>query len=234
MRYFFYCRDNPGTAPLRTRLSEAHQAFMDDYVPHMVARGPTLTEDGLEATGSMHIVDLPDDDAARSFAFEEPNYKAGVYGDVMIRRWDDTLGRTMWEFDQGSEDGNRFLVIEHGKVETRAADAELAATHRDWIDTYRPQPDRVRLALDRRRLTVGGDRSDGRAAIACRSRRDARERPVRRGWALRATRGPPLEVRRTALGLLVGRTCERSIRKTESVEQRSRQLGQRLARLARR
>jgi uncharacterized protein len=138
MKYFFYCRDNPGTAPLRTRLSEAHQAFMDDYVPHMVARGPTLTEDGLEATGSMHIVDLPDDDAARSFAFEEPNYKAGVYGDVMIRRWDDTLGRTMWEFDQGSEDGNRFLVIEHGKVETRAADAELAATHRDWIDTYRP------------------------------------------------------------------------------------------------
>jgi uncharacterized protein len=138
MKYFFYCRDNPETAPLRTRLSEAHQAFMDDYVPHMVARGPTLTEDGLEATGSMHIVDLPDDDAARSFAFEEPNYKAGVYGDVMIRRWDDTLGRTMWEFDQGSEDGNRFLVIGHGKVETRAADAELAATHRDWIDTYRP------------------------------------------------------------------------------------------------
>jgi uncharacterized protein len=138
MKYFFYCRDTPETAPLRTRLSEAHQAFMDDYVPHMVARGPTLTEDGLEATGSMHIVDLPDDDAARSFAFEEPNYKAGVYGDVMIRRWDDTLGRTMWEFDQGSEDGNRFLVIGHGKVETRAADAELAATHRDWIDTYRP------------------------------------------------------------------------------------------------
>ena len=138
MRYFFYCRDNPGTAPLRTRLAEAHQAFMDDYVPHMVARGPTLTEDGLEATGSMHIVDLPDDDAARSFAFEEPNYKAGVYGDVMIRRWDDTLGRTMWEFDQGSEDGNRFLVIGHGKVETSAADGELAATHRDWIDTYRP------------------------------------------------------------------------------------------------
>jgi hypothetical protein len=31
----------------------------------------------------------------RVFAFEEPNYKVGVYGEVMTRGWDDTLGRTL-------------------------------------------------------------------------------------------------------------------------------------------
>jgi hypothetical protein len=29
-------------------------------------------------TGSMHIVDLPDGDAAQEFAYDEPYYKAGV------------------------------------------------------------------------------------------------------------------------------------------------------------
>ena len=45
-RYFFYCRDRPGTAELRMELLEAHWSFMDDYADEMIARGPTLTEDG--------------------------------------------------------------------------------------------------------------------------------------------------------------------------------------------
>jgi uncharacterized protein len=115
--YFFYCRDRPGTAELRMQLVEAHWSFMDDYADGMIARGPTLTEDGLAATGSLHIVDLQNAAAARVFAFEEPNFKAGVYAEVLIRRWRNLLGRTMWEF-QGSDDASRFLVI------TAATDAE--------------------------------------------------------------------------------------------------------------
>jgi hypothetical protein len=108
--YFFYCRDKPGTGELRMQLLEAHWSFMDDYADGMIARGPTLTEDGLGATGSLHIVDLPDAAAAQVFAFEEPNFKAGVYAEVLIRRWRNLLGRTMWEFP-GSDDASRFLVI---------------------------------------------------------------------------------------------------------------------------
>jgi hypothetical protein len=29
-------------------------------------------------------------------AFDEPNYQAGAYRDVMLRRWRNTLGRTMY------------------------------------------------------------------------------------------------------------------------------------------
>jgi uncharacterized protein YciI len=109
---------------------------MDGYSERMVARGPTLAEDGETATGSMHIVDLPDAEAARAFAFEEPNYAAGVYGEVTIRRWHNALGRTMWEFAGGAEGGPRFLVIGHGGTETpTAADglADFADEHRDSL-----------------------------------------------------------------------------------------------------
>jgi uncharacterized protein YciI len=76
--YFFYCRDRPGTWEVRSELTEDHWAFMDRYADTMIARGPTFTPDGTAVTGSMHIVGLPDPAAAHEFAFEEPNYKAGV------------------------------------------------------------------------------------------------------------------------------------------------------------
>jgi uncharacterized protein len=111
--YFVYCRDRPGTAELREQLVEAHWSFMDGYAERMTARGPTLAEDGLTATGSLHIVDLPDAEAARVFAFEEPNYRAGVYSEVLIRRWQNALGRTMWQFP-GEQAGIHQVVLAHG------------------------------------------------------------------------------------------------------------------------
>jgi uncharacterized protein YciI len=72
----------------------------------MVARGPTLAPADETATGSMHIVDLPDAAAAQVFAFEEPNWRAGVYSEVLIRRWRNTLGRTMWDTRAGSPTGS--------------------------------------------------------------------------------------------------------------------------------
>jgi uncharacterized protein YciI len=76
----------------------------------MIARGPTFTSDET-LTGSVHILDLPDATAARAFAFEEPGYQAGAYRDVLLRRWRNTLGRTMWDFGDGRPDNNRYLVL---------------------------------------------------------------------------------------------------------------------------
>ena len=59
MEYFVYCRDRPGSAGQRAELAEAHWSFMDRYAEAMIARGPTLEADGITATGSVHIVDLP-------------------------------------------------------------------------------------------------------------------------------------------------------------------------------
>ncbi|MGW4942682.1 YciI family protein [Actinoplanes sp. NPDC004185] len=111
MEFFCYHRDRPGSAALRDELLSAHWSYMDGYAAGMIARGPTLTDDGETATGSVHIVDLPDPAAARAFAFEEPNYQAGVYRDVLLRRWRNLLGRTMWDFSGGRSGGHRYLVL---------------------------------------------------------------------------------------------------------------------------
>jgi hypothetical protein len=57
--------------------------------------GPTWTgtRGGGTPTGSVHIVDLPDPAAARVLAFDEPNYQAGVYRDVLLHQWRSALGR---------------------------------------------------------------------------------------------------------------------------------------------
>jgi uncharacterized protein YciI len=96
---------------LREELVEEHWSYMDRYQAEMIARGPTLADEGDAATGSVHILDLPGPAAARAFAFDEPNYQAGVYRDVLLRRWRNLLGRTMWDFPGGREGGNRYLVL---------------------------------------------------------------------------------------------------------------------------
>jgi uncharacterized protein YciI len=100
----------------------------------MIARGPTLADDMDTATGSVHILDLPDAAAARAFAFDEPNYQAGVYRDVLLRRWRNTLGRTMWEFPGGRTGGHRYLVLGLGA----GAAADLAVPDLDGLIAYGP------------------------------------------------------------------------------------------------
>jgi uncharacterized protein YciI len=111
VEFFVYHRDRAGAAALRTQLVEQHWSYMDGFERELIARGPTLDPINGTPSGSVHVVDLPDATAARAFAFEEPNYQAGVYRDVMVRRWRNLLGRTMWEFPGGQQGRHRYLVL---------------------------------------------------------------------------------------------------------------------------
>ncbi|MEU9593561.1 YciI family protein [Streptomyces sp. NPDC048193] len=135
MEFLCYHRDRPGSAALRDELTEEHWSSMDRYAKEMIARGPTFAGDGDTPTGSLHIVDLPDPAAARAFAFDEPNYQAGVYRDVLLRLWRNTLGRTMWDFPGGRTGGNRWLVL--GLGTGQAADLEVPPG-RDELIAYGP------------------------------------------------------------------------------------------------
>jgi uncharacterized protein YciI len=134
MEFFCYHRDRLGSMALRGELREAHWSYMDHYATKLIARGPTFVGD--TATGSVHIVDVPDPAAARAFAFDEPNHQAGVYRDVLLRRWRNTLGRTMWEFPGGRTGGDRYLVLGLGYGE--AADLAVPVGHRDALIAYGP------------------------------------------------------------------------------------------------
>jgi uncharacterized protein len=135
MEFFCYHRDRPGSVTLREELLEKHWSYMDRYATEMIARGPTLADDGDTPTGSVHIVGLPDSAAARAFAFDEPNYQAGVYRDVLLRRWRNLLGRTMWDFPGGRAGGNRYLVL--GLGTGQAADLAVPPG-RDELIAYGP------------------------------------------------------------------------------------------------
>jgi uncharacterized protein len=133
VEFFCYHRDRPGSVPLRDELLEEHWSYMDRYEAEMIARGPTLAGD--MPTGSVHIVDLPGPAAARAFAFDEPGYQAGVYRDVLLRRWRNMLGRTMWDFPGGRTGGNRYLVL--GLGTGPAADLAVPPD-RDELVAYGP------------------------------------------------------------------------------------------------
>jgi uncharacterized protein YciI len=134
MEFFCYHRDRAGSTQLRMQMVERHWSYMDRFAATMIARGPTFTSDGT-LTGSVHILDLPNPTAARAFAFEEPGYQAGAYRDVLLRRWRNLLGRTMWDFPGGRIGGNRYLVLGLGSGEA----ADLAVPpERDELIAYGP------------------------------------------------------------------------------------------------
>ncbi|MFE3030757.1 YciI family protein [Streptomyces canus] len=136
MEFFCYHRDRPGSLPLREELTEAHWSYMDRFADELIARGPTFGDDGETPTGSVHIVDLPDPAAARAFVFDEPNYQAGAYRDVLLRRWRNLLGRTMWDFPGGRTGGDRYLVL--GLGEGEAVDLAVGQKESDDLIAYGP------------------------------------------------------------------------------------------------
>jgi uncharacterized protein YciI len=92
------------------QLDDAHWSYMDAFADGMTARGPTLSPDRQTWTGSLHVVDLPNAEAARAFAMNDPYHHAGLFTEHLIRRFDNLLGRTMWDFTRRSDD-LPFLVI---------------------------------------------------------------------------------------------------------------------------
>ena len=107
-----YSRDAADTAELRDDLEllEEHWSYMDRFAASMVARGPTLDTDRETATGSLHVLALPSVDAAREFVALEPNNRAGVYREHVVWRFENLLGRSMWDFS-GAATEPRFLVV---------------------------------------------------------------------------------------------------------------------------
>jgi uncharacterized protein YciI len=164
MEFFCYHRDRPGSARLRAELVEQHWSYMDQFQATMIARGPTFTSDGTP-TGSVHILDLPDVTSARAFAFEEPGYQAGVYRDVLLRRWQNSLGRTMWDYgDKGTATNNRYLVL--GFTSEPASGAAEPPRHEDLIAFGPLLSDDGRQLLGATALLQAPDSSTARDILA--------------------------------------------------------------------
>ena len=148
VQFLVYSRAAPGAAHAEhdRGLDEAHWSYMDRFADGMVARGPTLGADRETWTGSVHIVDLPNADTAREFVEREPYNRAGLYEHHLIRRFEDLLGRTMWEFP-GEAVEPRFFVIAHGSPDLSALPRERLIVHGELLTPEDAQPAGVALAL---------------------------------------------------------------------------------------
>ncbi len=128
MEFFVHSRAASGASEPDRALTEEHWSYMDRFAAGMIARGPTLATDRATWTGSVHIVDLPSAEAAHQFVEREPYNRAGMYEQHLVRRFNNLLGRTMWEFPGGSDDPI-FMVI--SQVPARASEHVPAASSID-------------------------------------------------------------------------------------------------------
>jgi uncharacterized protein YciI len=106
-------------------LDEAHWSYMEAFADRMTARGPTLSPDRTTWTGSLHVVDLDDANAARAFAVDDPYHRAGLFRDHLIRRFDNLLGRTMWDVTVQAEHVPFLIIAGSGEVPS----APMSMTH---------------------------------------------------------------------------------------------------------
>lgn len=102
MTYYVHGEDKPDVLDGLIERSEAHWSYMDQWADRLVLRGPTLSGDGEEHTGSVHVVDVDDRASAERFAYEEPYWLAGYYEPLTVVRAVVLLDRT--------EDRPRSLV----------------------------------------------------------------------------------------------------------------------------
>lgn len=79
--------DRPGGAALRSATSEAHLAYVGQFLDSMYAGGPLVSDDGEQIVGSIIVKDFDDRAAAEAFVAEEPYNKAGLFESVVIRAY---------------------------------------------------------------------------------------------------------------------------------------------------
>jgi uncharacterized protein YciI len=124
--FFVYSRDAADSAGLREELLEEHWSYMDRFAELMIARGPTLDADRETATGSLHVLALPSIEEAHEFVALEPNNRAGVYREHSVWRFENLLGRSMWEFPDHTAE-LRFLLIGRSHLPRPVSAATLPA-----------------------------------------------------------------------------------------------------------
>ena len=97
MLFVVYGRDSAAFDEGPSERHEAHQSYMDGWLPRMIGRGPTESPDGERHTGSVHVIDGDGLATARAFASEEPYGRAGWYAEILVRPLRPVVEGTMWD-----------------------------------------------------------------------------------------------------------------------------------------
>ena len=80
----------------------------------------------------MHIVELPDGEAAQVFAHQDPLATGGVFDAIEVRRFESLSGATMWQFS-GAASRKRFLSVSEANPAGPAPKKAALIAQRDWL-----------------------------------------------------------------------------------------------------
>jgi len=96
MLYAAHCIDKPGTSALREATRAAHLDWLKLHQGKIAVGGPYLAADGVTITGSLMIIESPDEAAARALYAGEPFMQCGLFESVDIRpfRWSTNVSGT--------------------------------------------------------------------------------------------------------------------------------------------
>ena len=130
MRFVVYGRDGEKFDFEPNDRDEAHQTYMDGWLPRLIARGPTLSSDGEQHTGSVHVVEVDNGEMAHAFAFEEPYAQAGWYCEISVLPMSPLVDGTMWDRPRPAA-GSTSSFVWAGWPARPVDDVRLAAS--EWL-----------------------------------------------------------------------------------------------------
>ncbi|MCB8881515.1 YciI family protein [Acidisoma cellulosilytica] len=88
MLFAIHCLDKPDGLEKRLAHHAAHRAYLQEGHAHLVVAGPLVSDDGETMIGSLFLVEVPSRAAAEAFNAQDPFVKEGIWGQVIIRRFD--------------------------------------------------------------------------------------------------------------------------------------------------
>ncbi len=136
MYFFTWGINKPGIGEKRKGLIEEHWAYMDRFDDRLISRGPTLDSNDISiATGSTHIVDLEDWDAAERFVYDEPFAANGLFEEIILTGFHHGLDRTQFEFES-KPDWPRFFFYCRAKDGVLEKRAEIRGEHQAYLRLF--------------------------------------------------------------------------------------------------
>ena len=79
--------DRPDSAKLRAANAAAHRAYVTEFFASILLGGPLMAADGTTMIGSQIVIELADPSALRAFIDNEPYNRAGLFEQVLKRRF---------------------------------------------------------------------------------------------------------------------------------------------------
>ena len=135
MQFHVQLIDDPAQSEKRKTHIEAHWSYFDDHRDNFIARGATATDDLARTISSVIFVEFETWDAVRSFLDNEPFNRAGLYGDIHVRRWSNALKRRQTDFPR--QDGQVYWYVRgYGRRGSNVRREEIVEEQRKFLAPY--------------------------------------------------------------------------------------------------